>query len=80
MKSSRDGTTHYSIGKNDVTIIWNPNGFHMINVLSKGIKFNADHGITDVLIPLVEWRKTQVRRADRKLIIHADNASPILLK
>jgi hypothetical protein len=26
-----------------LTNVWNPSGFHVINVLSKGIKFNADH-------------------------------------
>jgi hypothetical protein len=39
------------------TTVWNPNGFHVINVLLKGIKFNADYCITDALIPSVEWRK-----------------------
>jgi hypothetical protein len=29
-------------------IVWNPNGLHDINVLSKGIKFNADHYIANV--------------------------------
>jgi hypothetical protein len=53
--------------------VWNPNGSHVINALSKGIKLNADHYIADVLIPLAEWRKTQVRRTDRKLIVHTDN-------
>jgi hypothetical protein len=57
-----------------LTTVWNPNGFHIINGLSKGIKFNADHSITDVLILLAEWLKTQVGRTDRKLIVHADNA------
>jgi hypothetical protein len=49
-------------------------GFHVVSVLSKGIKFNADHCITDVLIPLAEWGKTQVGGTDRKLIAHADDA------
>jgi hypothetical protein len=37
-----------------LTMVWNPNGFHVINVLSKPIKFNADYCITDVLIPMAE--------------------------
>jgi hypothetical protein len=41
---------------------------------SKGIKFNADHYITDVLARLTEWRKTQVARTDRKPIVHTDDA------
>jgi hypothetical protein len=55
-----------------LTIVWNPNGFSVINVLSKGIKFNADHCIIDVLILFAEWRKPQVGRTDRKLIVHGD--------
>jgi hypothetical protein len=59
-------------------IAWNLNSFHIICVLSKAIKFNADHSITDALIPLAEWRKTRVGRTDRKLIVHADNTCPIV--
>jgi hypothetical protein len=29
-----------------LTIIWNPQGFHLMNVLPKGQKFNADYEIT----------------------------------
>jgi hypothetical protein len=57
-------------------IVWNPNGFHSISVLSKEIKVNADHYVASVLILLAEWCKTQVGRTDRKLIVHADNARP----
>jgi hypothetical protein len=55
-------------------IVWNPNGFHVISVFSKGIKFKADHYITDIFNPFAEWRKTQVGRIARKLIVHADIA------
>jgi hypothetical protein len=60
-----------------LSIVWNPGGFHAADVLSKGIKFNADHYITDVFIPLAKCRKTQVGRTDRKFIVHIDNALPI---
>jgi imidazoleglycerol phosphate dehydratase HisB len=59
-----------------LTIVWNTNGFHIINLLSKGIKFNAHHFVPDAAIPLGEWFKTQIGRTDRKLIIRADNACP----
>jgi hypothetical protein len=59
-----------------VTIVWKPNSFHSINVLAREIKFNANHRVPDVLVPLLEWHKTQIRRTDRKLIVHADNAHP----
>jgi hypothetical protein len=47
-----------------LAIVWNPNGFHLINVLSKGIKFNTSHYITDIFVSLLEWRKTQVAGSD----------------
>jgi hypothetical protein len=63
-----------------LAIVWNPNGFPVINVLSKGIKFNTSQPFTDVLIPLAEWCKTQISRTDRKLIVHADDARLHLAK
>jgi hypothetical protein len=59
------------------TFVWNPNGFHVINVFSKGIKFNTDHYITDVRIPLAEWLKTQISRTNRKLIVQTENTPPM---
>jgi hypothetical protein len=67
-------------GKLMLTIVWHPTGFQVISILSNGIKFNADHYITDVFIPLAEWRKTRVGRTNRKLILHADHAHLILRK
>jgi hypothetical protein len=32
--------------------------------------------VTDILVPLLEWRKTQLGGSDRKLIVHADNERP----
>jgi hypothetical protein len=59
-----------------LTIVWNPVGFRLINVLSKGIKFSTSHYVTDILVPLVECRKTQVGGSDRKLMVYADNSRP----
>jgi hypothetical protein len=63
-----------------LTIIWNPNGFHAINVLSKAFKFNTDHYSTHVLIPFAESCKTQAGKTDRKLIFNADSTCPRLQK
>jgi hypothetical protein len=52
-KFPRENNTQFS-RKIDLDDCWNPTGFHVINVLSKGIKFNVDHYITNVLIPLAE--------------------------
>jgi hypothetical protein len=59
-----------------LTIAWNLSGFHVINCLSKGIKFNADNSINNILDPLAEWRITRVSRTNRKLLVHADSARP----
>jgi hypothetical protein len=59
-----------------LTIVWNPSGFHLINVLPKRFKFNASFYVTQILGSLSDWRRTQVGRTNRKLWIHADNARP----
>jgi hypothetical protein len=59
-----------------LTIVWNPGGFHLVNILPKGFKFNASYYVTQILDPLSKWRRTQVGRTNRKLIVHADNARP----
>jgi hypothetical protein len=61
-----------------LTIVSNPSGFHLINVLPKGFKFkfNASYYITQILGLLSDWRRTQVGRTNRKLWVHADNARP----
>jgi hypothetical protein len=56
--------------------VWNPGGFHLVNILPKGFKFNATYYVTQILDPLSKWRRTQVGRTNRKLIVHADNARP----
>jgi hypothetical protein len=56
-----------------MTIIWHPTGCYPIVALLKGIKFNADDYISDILDPLAEWRRSQVGGSDRRLHVHADN-------
>jgi histone-lysine N-methyltransferase SETMAR len=63
-----------------LTIIWNPQKSHLINVLPKGCKFNAGYYIIELLSPLSDWRRTQQRRTDRKLLIDADNAYPHIVQ
>jgi hypothetical protein len=33
-------------------IVWTLNDFHIINALPKGVKFNANHCVTQILDPL----------------------------
>jgi hypothetical protein len=59
-----------------LTIVWNPSGFYLINVLSKKLKFNTSFYVTQILGRVSDWRRTQVGRTNRKLWVHVDNARP----
>jgi hypothetical protein len=59
-----------------VTIVWNPRGCHLTNVLAKGRKFNDVCYLTEILSPLSEWHAYDAPNSDYKLIVHADNARP----
>jgi hypothetical protein len=50
-----------------LTIVWNPRGFHLINVLQKGRKFNGGYYIAEILTPLSQWRSIEATGNDRKL-------------
>jgi histone-lysine N-methyltransferase SETMAR len=56
-----------------VTIVWNPHGFHLVDGLPKGQKFNASYYIDNILQPLLESRSIGPGSG---LIIHADNGRP----
>jgi hypothetical protein len=59
-----------------LTVVWNPGGFHWVNILPHGFKFNASYYVTQILDPPSKWRRAQVRRTNRKLTVHADNGRP----
>jgi histone-lysine N-methyltransferase SETMAR len=59
-----------------LTIVWNPSGFHLINILPKEFKFNASFDITQILGLLSDWCRIHVGRTNRKLLVHVDNARP----
>jgi hypothetical protein len=56
-----------------VTIIWNRQGFYLVDVLPKGQKFNVNYYIDRILQPLLESRSTG---RGTGLIIQAHNARP----
>jgi histone-lysine N-methyltransferase SETMAR len=56
-----------------VTIVWNPQGFHLVKALPKRQKFNAYHYIDRILQSLLESCSTGRVPG---LIIHMDNARP----
>jgi hypothetical protein len=76
MKSSRKRTTHNSIEKFMLTIVWNPRGFHLIKVLEKGCKSNTGYYIAEISEPLSQWRSIGAAGNERKLLVHADNGRP----
>jgi hypothetical protein len=57
-----------------LTVIWNPHGFHLVDALQKGMKFNGSYYVTRILKLFHEGKKQQAFEATRKLIIYADNA------
>jgi hypothetical protein len=56
-----------------VTIVWNPQSFHLADTLPKGHRFNAKYYIDRILQSLLESRSTG---RGPGLIIHADNERP----
>jgi hypothetical protein len=48
MKKFRKRTTHISIKKFMLTIVWNPRGFRLIKVLENGRKFDAGDYIAEI--------------------------------
>jgi histone-lysine N-methyltransferase SETMAR len=56
-----------------VIIVWNPQGFHLVDRLPKGQKFNANYYIGRILQLFLESRSTG---RGSGFIIHADNARP----
>jgi hypothetical protein len=63
-----------------LTMVWNPGGFQLVNILPRGFKFNASYYVTQILGPPSKWRRTQVGRTNRKLIVHADSGRPYTAK
>jgi hypothetical protein len=39
-----------------ITVVWNPHGFHMIQSLSKGIKWTGRYGSNNILSQIVALR------------------------
>jgi hypothetical protein len=57
-----------------LTTVWNPRGFHLIEVLAKSRKFNASYYIAEILEPLSQRRSIEAAGNERKLLVHADKA------
>jgi histone-lysine N-methyltransferase SETMAR len=56
-----------------VTIAWNVLGFHLVEALPKGRRFNAEYYRDNILTELI---RLHPQAGERNLVIHASNASP----
>jgi hypothetical protein len=56
-----------------VTIAWNPRGFHLVEVLSKGRDFHAEYDRDNILTERIRFRR---EAGERYFVIQADNAGP----
>jgi histone-lysine N-methyltransferase SETMAR len=59
-----------------LTVVWNPIGFHVLKVLLKGCKFNAQYYTNDILVAISDWRRKTGGTRSNKLWVHSDNARP----
>jgi hypothetical protein len=60
--------------KMKLKVICNPQGFHMIDALPKGNKFDARYSISHILSPLPEILALYQDHRRRLFVIHAGNA------
>jgi hypothetical protein len=63
-----------------ITIAWSPDGFHAIEILPKGQKFDVDHFCSFVLPRLSKIGRQFRNERQRKLTLVADNARPDITK
>jgi hypothetical protein len=68
------GEAHDLSEKVTPIIVSDPTCFQLIDFLSPRDKFNETYYVTNILCPFAIWRDIQVKKTDRKLIIHSDNA------
>jgi hypothetical protein len=63
-----------------LTVAWNSDGFHMIDVLPKHNKSNTGHYISHILSPLLDIFRPYRDDPWKHFMIHADNARPYCAK
>jgi hypothetical protein len=72
--------TVVSSPKITLTIVCNPQGFHLIDVLPHGTKCNAGHHISHILSLLPKMLASYQDDRRRHFMIRADNARPVVPK
>jgi hypothetical protein len=63
-----------------LTVVWNPIRFHVLKVIPKGCKFNAQYYINDILVAISDWRQQAGGTRPNKLWVHSDDARPHTVK
>jgi hypothetical protein len=58
-----------------LTAVWNPDGFHVVYVLSKRRKSNSDHCLSNILTLICNGAATSSPDASAKLLICVENVS-----
>jgi hypothetical protein len=59
-----------------LTVVWNPIGFHVLEALPKGRKFNAHYYTNYIFVTISDWRRQTGGTRPNKLWVHSDNARP----
>jgi hypothetical protein len=68
--------TWYSEQKFMFTIMWNPNGFYVVDRLPNDTKMNSDYFVTDIFILFEQAIFPRGRTPHQKrLVVHLDNCS-----
>jgi hypothetical protein len=57
-----------------MTFVWGINKFHIVKLLSKGNTFNTLDYVIEILSEISFWCEEQRVQANRKLIVHSENA------
>jgi hypothetical protein len=67
-------------GKVMVMIAWNQDGFHVIEILTKGRQFNPDYSCSSGFKKLSKIARHFRNERRIKLTLHVDNARPHIAK
>jgi hypothetical protein len=59
-----------------LTVVWNPTRFHVLKVLSKGRKFNAQYYTNNILVAISDWRRQTGATRPNKWWVLSDNVQP----
>ena len=56
--------------------MWRPSGILLVDKLPKGVKFNSQYMVSNILTPVCDMLRDEITSSERKLILHMDNAKP----